>query len=55
MIKYMVLSPQGDLISHCHPARARQLIKNGRAEIIKALPHTIRLYTDPRQTLYPYR
>lgn len=41
--RVFVKSAQGTVLMPCHPARARQLLKVGKAECVKVYPFTIRL------------
>lgn len=38
-----VLNPEGQQLAPCHPARARQLLRRGRAQVVEVEPYTIQL------------
>ncbi len=38
-----VHAPDGRLLDPCHPARARELVRRGRARLVRRLPPVIRL------------
>lgn len=42
-----VYGPHGEALNPCHPARARQLLRNRRATVVSKRPYTIRLNAPP--------
>ena len=43
MSTVLVFGTQGEPLNPCHPARARQLLRKQRAEVVSMRPYTIRL------------
>lgn len=43
MNRVFVLDKNGEALMPCHPARARKLLKKGRAKVVKAVPFTIQI------------
>lgn len=44
-----VYGPHGEALHPCHPARARQLLRNQRATVISTRPYAIRLSEVPTE------
>ena len=42
-----VLGPAGEPLHPCHPARARELVRRGRAAWVAGAPRTLRLLAPP--------
>ena len=61
MSTVLVFGPQGEPLNPCHPARARQLLRQQRAEVASKRPYAIRLVnpaakgitTEPVEPLHP--
>jgi hypothetical protein len=45
-----VLDPTGGALHPCHPARARELVRRGRAEWVAGARRTLRLLATPGGT-----
>ena len=43
MSTVLVFGPQGEALNPCHPARARQLLRKQRAEVVSTRPYSIQL------------
>ncbi|MVF23689.1 hypothetical protein EVC37_19040 [Methylocaldum sp. BRCS4] len=43
MSTVLVIGLQGEPLNPCHPARARQLVRRQRAEVVSTRPYAIRL------------
>lgn len=43
MSTVLVFDTQGTPLNPCHPARARQLVRKQRAEVVSTRPYAIRL------------
>jgi hypothetical protein len=43
VVRVHVVASDGRVLNSCHPARARELIRNGRAQRVSRHPYTIRL------------
>jgi hypothetical protein len=43
MSTVLVFGLQGEPLNPCHPARARQLLRKQRAEVVSTRPYAIRL------------
>jgi hypothetical protein len=43
MSTVLVFGTRGEPLNPCHPARARQLLRKQRAEVVSTRPYTIRL------------
>jgi acyl-coenzyme A synthetase/AMP-(fatty) acid ligase len=43
MSSVLVIGLQGEPLNPCHPARARQLVRKQRAEVVSTRPYAIRL------------
>lgn len=50
-----VLNREGQTLMPCHPARARQLLKEGRAVVHRAVPLVIRLKNRTEAIVQPVR
>ena len=55
MSTVQVIDPEGKPLNRCHPARARELLKKQRAEVVSRTPYTIRLIStaDPASRAAP--
>jgi hypothetical protein len=43
MSRVFVFGPEGEPLNPCHPARARELLRKRRAQVVSARPYAIRL------------
>lgn len=51
VVRVQVVASDGRVLNPCHPARARELIRKGRALRLSRYPYTIRLIgTSPEET-----
>lgn len=55
MQRVFVLSASNQPLMPCHPARARRLLRQGRAEVLRRTPFTIRLLDRDRGDVQPVR
>ncbi|MFP3868991.1 MAG: RNA-guided endonuclease IscB [Desulfobacteraceae bacterium] len=53
--RVFVLAKGGAPLMPCHPARARKLLKAGRARVVKVIPFTIRLVDRSEGVVQPVR
>jgi len=55
MSTVLVFGTQGEPLNPCHPARARQLLRKQRAEVVSTRPYAIRLVSRESPACEPVR